>query len=194
MHWEKEGAYTGEISPLMLREVGVRYVIIGHSERRTHFGEDDEIVSKKIKSAFAFGLSPILCVGESLEQRKAGQTESVLSMQVKKAVEGLNPQNNDMPGRLIVAYEPVWAIGTGRPAGGDDAVTAAGVIRATLLAQWGQDVPEKVRVLYGGSVNADNITDFTSRPSVDGALVGGSSLKASSFAELIKAVYQERRG
>ncbi len=194
MHWEKEGAYTGEISPLMLREVGVRYVIIGHSERRIHFGEDDHVVSKKVESAFAFGLSPILCVGESLEQRKAGQTESVLSMQVKKAVEGLSPHKIDMLSRLIVAYEPVWAIGTGQPAGGNDAVTAAGVIRSTLLEQWGQELPEKIRVLYGGSVNADNITEFTSRPSVDGALVGGSSLKESTFAELIKAVYQERRG
>ncbi len=193
MHWEKEGAFTGEISPLMLREVGVRYVIIGHSERRLFFGETDDIVRKKLASAFSFGLSPILCVGESLEQREAGQTDSVLSRQVQKAIQGLDP-DNDLLNRLVVAYEPIWAIGTGKPAGGEDAVQAAGIIRSTLQEQWGQELPEKIRILYGGSVNPDNITEFTSRPSVDGALVGGSSLKENVFADLIKAVFNERRG
>lgn len=194
MHWEKEGPFTGEISPLMLREVGVRYVILGHSERRKHFGEDDEIVNKKIKSAFSFGLSPILCVGESLEQRERGQTEAVLAQQVRKALHGLHPREEEMLSRLIVAYEPVWAIGTGKPAGGEDAERAAEVIRTALQDQVGRELPEKIRVLYGGSVNEENVTDFTTRPAIDGALVGGSSLKEQSFARMIQAVYHERRG
>ncbi len=193
MHWEKEGAFTGEISPLMLREVGVRYVLIGHSERRTFFHEDDAMINKKIKAAFAYGLSPVLCVGESLEQREAGLTESVLAAQVRQALEGLTLQAEALLDRLLVAYEPVWAIGTGRPAGGDDAENAARFIRSTLRAQWGQNLPDRVRVLYGGSVNAENITSFTSRPSVDGALVGGSSLKENVLARIIQAVFEERR-
>ncbi len=194
MHWEKDGPFTGEISALMLREVGVRYVILGHSERRMHFGEDDEVINKKIKSAFAFGLSPILCVGESLEQRERGETDAVLAQQVRKALEGLHPREEEMLGRLVVAYEPVWAIGTGKPAGDEDAEQAAEVIRVVLQEQVGQELPARIRILYGGSVNEKNITAFTSRPAVDGALVGGSSLKEQSFARMIQAVYHERRG
>lgn len=192
MHWEKEGAYTGEISPLMLREIGTKYVIIGHSERRIFFGETNEMVNKKVASALAFGLSPILCVGEDACQRNSGETENVIREQVLRALEGIDLESVNSA-RLVVAYEPVWAIGTGNPATGNDAASAAAFIRSLLKEGWGE-TSDKVRILYGGSVSPDNITEFTGRQEIDGALVGSSSLKESIFANLIKAVLEERRG
>ncbi len=190
MYWEREGAFTGEISPLMLREVGVRYVIVGHSERRNLFGESDSLIAKKVASALEYGLAPILCVGEDLRQREAGQTKEVLQRQFFAALERLE---NEQPGRLVVAYEPVWAIGTGKAASAEDAASAAGFVRS-LLKEIGSAAAQKTRVLYGGSVNADNIGDFTSCEDIDGALVGGSSLKEKEFAAIVRSVYEERRG
>lgn len=191
MHWQKEGALTGEISPLMLREVGVKYVIIGHSERRTLFGEDDATVRKKIASAFAYGLTPIFCIGENWEQRSAQKTKQLLKEQLCSALQGLKQEENILQ-KLIIAYEPIWAIGTGNPAGAEDALDAAFFIRSVLAEIWG-DLAQKIRVIYGGSVTPDNITEFTNLQEIDGALVGGSSLKVADFAALVQAVWHERR-
>ncbi|MGI5875893.1 MAG: triose-phosphate isomerase [Dethiobacteria bacterium] len=190
MHWEKEGAFTGEISPLMLKELGVRYVIIGHSERRTLFNENNQVVCKKIASAFAHGLLPILCIGENLEQRRAEKTEALLKEQLYGALEGLKLEGNIMQ-KLVIAYEPVWAIGTGTPAEAEDARSAATYIRAVLNALWGEP-SQKIRILYGGSVNPENITSFIKLQEIDGALVGGSSLKVTDFFALVNAVIFER--
>ncbi|NLX90636.1 MAG: triose-phosphate isomerase [Firmicutes bacterium] len=192
MHWEKEGAYTGEISPLMLRELGVKYVIIGHSERRNFFGESDRVVRKKVESAFAYGLFPILCIGENWEQFNNGETQQVLKEQLFSALEELNP-GREMMSRLVVAYEPVWAIGTGTPATGEAASKVAGYIRELLRKLWGE-AAEEIRILYGGSVNPGNILEFTGKPDIDGALIGGSSLKEKLLAEMARAVFHERRG
>ena len=191
MYWEKAGAFTGEISPLMLREIGVRYVITGHSERRTYFGETDEDVGKKAETAFAMGLVPVICVGENGEERRAGKTKEVIGRQLLTAVQALHEEADWR--RLIVAYEPVWAIGTGVPARAEDAAVVAACIRSLLHEKWGE-VAAAVRILYGGSVNPDNITEFTARPGIDGALVGNSSLKPASFAAMVNAVSAERRG
>ncbi|MEW5921929.1 MAG: triose-phosphate isomerase [Bacillota bacterium] len=191
MHWEKEGAFTGEISPLMLREIGVRYVIVGHSERRSYFAETDESVGQKAAAAFACGLIPIVCLGENGEERRAGKTEEVIRRQLLAAIELLELEEDRR--RLIVAYEPVWAIGTGIPARASDAAAVAACIRALLYQKWGNGAAE-VRILYGGSVTPENIADFTGRPGIDGALVGNSSLKPGSFAAMARAVYKERRG
>lgn len=190
MHWEKEGAFTGEISPLMLREIGVRYVIAGHSERRVHFGETDVQVARKVAAAFAFGLTPILCVGENDGERRTGKTEEVLQRQLLAVVSAL--EQEEKRHKLIVAYEPVWAIGTGTPAHAGDAAAAAALIRNLLHEKWGERA-EDVRILYGGSVNPENITAFTGRPEIDGALVGNSSLKPGSYAAMVRAVAAERR-
>ena len=192
MYWEKEGAYTGEISPLMLRELGVKYVIIGHSERRNFFGESDRVIRKKVDAAFTYGLFPILCIGENWEQYKNGETRNVLKEQLFLALEQLSP-NGDLMSKLVVAYEPVWAIGTGTPATGDLASGVAEYIRGLLRELWGE-VAEKIRILYGGSVNPGNIREFTGKPHIDGALIGGSSLKVESYAEMVRAVCIERRG
>ena len=191
MHWEKAGAFTGEISPPMLREIGVRYVITGHSERRTYFGETDEDVGKKAKAAFAQGLIPVICVGENGEERRAAKTEEVIGRQLLTAVDAIHHEADQS--RLIVAYEPLWAIGTGVPARPEDAAVVAACIRSLLHEKWGETAKE-VRVLYGGSVNPENIPEFTGKPSIDGALVGNSSLKPASFAAMVKAVNMERRG
>ncbi len=191
MYWEETGAFTGEISPLMLREIGVHYVIIGHSERRTIFGETDEDVGKKAQKAFALGLVPIICVGENGEERRAGKTKEVIRRQLLTAITALHQETDQR--RLIVAYEPVWAIGTGVPARAEDAAVVASCIRSLLHEKWGA-VAAAVRILYGGSVNPDNIMEFTGRPGIDGALVGNSSLKPASFAAMVKAVNVERRG
>ncbi|HHT46550.1 MAG TPA: triose-phosphate isomerase [Firmicutes bacterium] len=191
MHWQKEGAYTGEISPLMLKEIGVKYVIIGHSERRKYFGENDVIINKKTTAALNNGLIPILCLGENLEERRSKKTEKVLKEQLYGALDEADPGEEKLQ-RIVLAYEPVWAIGTGTPAGGDEAADVAGYLRSLLNRKWGA-LSEKVRILYGGSVNEDNITQFTGKKDIDGALVGGSSLKESSFAGLIKAVFYEGR-
>jgi triosephosphate isomerase len=182
MHWEEKGAFTGEVSPLMLKDAA-EYVIIGHSERRQYFGETDESVSKKLKAALGTGLTPIVCVGETGPQRQAGETEEVLRRQVHGAFEGV-----ETPPTAVIAYEPVWAIGTGVAATADDANKAIGFIRGELASIAGRDVAEQVRILYGGSVTPDNIADFVAQPEVDGGLVGGASLVAASFVEMVRRV------
>jgi triosephosphate isomerase (TIM) len=178
---EPKGAFTGEISVPML--VGLaRYVIVGHSERRTLFGEDDDIVAKKIRAVQAAGLLPILCVGETLAERHWGATESVLRRHVHTALDGLTSVEG-----LVVAYEPVWAIGTGRAATADDANEGCRFIRVELEALFGEKIAEATRIQYGGSVTADNASEFFSQPDIDGALVGGASLVAESFAGIVKA-------
>lgn len=191
MHWQKEGAYTGEISPLMLKEIGVKYVIIGHSERRKYFGENNIIIHKKIAAAFNYGLIPILCLGENLEERSLQETEKTLRGQLYGALDDLEIEENILQ-KIVLAYEPVWAIGTGTPARGDEAAEVAAYLRSLLNKKWGT-LSEEVRILYGGSVNEKNIIEFTGKKDIDGALVGGSSLKETSFAGLIKAVFYEGR-
>jgi len=183
MYWEESGAFTAEVSPLMLAEL-CQYVILGHSERRQYFGETDDGVNHKIVAAFAHGLTPIVCVGESLEQRQAGQTEEWVTDQVQAALIGLP---TEQVRRLVIAYEPIWAIGTGVPATVEDANTViAGTIRKALAEMYGQETAQAVRIQYGGSVKPDNAADFMSLPDIDGALVGGASLKADSFAEIVR--------
>lgn len=184
MHWEEEGAYTGEVAPSMLVDSGVRYVIIGHSERRHLFGERSDQVGKKIKAALKSGLKPILCVGETGEQRAAKVTEKVLEEQLASALKGVDIEKAE---GLVVAYEPVWAIGTGQAASPEDAEEAASFIRQYISAHFGKEEALKLRVQYGGSVNPDNIGAFVTLPSVAGALVGGASLEPGSFIALIKA-------
>lgn len=174
--WEQSGAYTGEVSPKMLKELGVRYVIIGHSERRRHFGETDEMINKKVKAALAVGLAVILCVGETLEQRKAGQTKQVLRRQLHRALVGIRSLVIGH-GSLVVAYEPVWAIGSGMPETPQNANTAAALIWKILGAS--------PRVLYGGSVNAQNIGKYLAMPQISGALVGGASLSSQEFGRIL---------
>ncbi|SHF57925.1 triosephosphate isomerase [Caldanaerobius fijiensis DSM 17918] len=183
MHWEESGAYTGEVSPVMLKALGVEYVIIGHSERRQYFAETDETVNKKVISAFEHGLKPIVCVGETLEQRERGVTFNLVKTQTFKAFEGI--KSADME-NAVIAYEPIWAIGTGRNATADDANEVIVAIRNTVKEMFGNDVASKVRIQYGGSVKPDNIKDFMNMDDIDGALVGGASLTADSFAKIVK--------
>lgn len=182
MHWEKEGAFTGEISPLMLLDLGIQYVIIGHSERRQHFYESDEIVNKKVKSALSFGIKPIICVGEDLKIREEGRAEEFVEEQVKGALEGLTSENVR---EIIIAYEPIWAIGTGKNATGSDANRIIVKIREVVTRLYGKEISETVRILYGGSVNSKNIKEFMSFEDIDGALVGGASLKADEFSKIV---------
>jgi len=183
MHWEPQGAFTGEISPRMLKEL-CQYVIIGHSERRQYFGETDEGVNRKLKAALAHGLTPIVCVGENLEQNEAGQTEAVVGGQVRAAFAGLTAEQAR---QVILAYEPIWAIGTGKPATGPGAsAIIAQAIRGTLTDLYGEEVAQAIRVQYGGSVKPNNIAEFMAQPEIDGALVGGASLQAESFAGIIR--------
>lgn len=184
MHWEPRGAFTGEISAPMLVDVECRFVIIGHSERRIYFGETDEAVGRKVPAALAHHLTPIVCVGENLEQREAGETDTVLTRQVQAAVARLGRE--DFP-RLVIAYEPVWAIGTGRTATGQEANRVTGLIRRLLGTLGGQAAADEVRILYGGSVKPDNIREFLRQPEIDGALVGGASLEAAAFAAIVRA-------
>lgn len=181
MHWEAEGAFTGEISPLMLKALGCAYVIIGHSERRQYFAETDETVNKKIKAALAHGLRPILCVGETLEQREAGMTASLVEGQVRKGLAGISPGEAET---LVLAYEPVWAIGTGKTASAEDAEQVIGHIRDVLRDMFGAETAAQMRIQYGGSVKAENIKELMGKPNIDGALVGGASLKADSFSKI----------
>lgn len=187
--WEPQGPYTGEVSPVMLAELRCRYVIVGHSERRQHFGENDEVVARKVRAAFAHGLIPILCVGERLDERDAGQAERVVSRQVEIAATALPA---DQIRRLVVAYEPVWAIGTGRAATGQEANRVIGLIRETLRRRTAGAAAE-TRVLYGGSVTPDNAAEFSRQPEIDGALVGGASLDARKFFAVVHA-YADRAG
>ncbi|RJQ05210.1 MAG: triose-phosphate isomerase [Bacillota bacterium] len=184
LHWEDKGAFTGEISGPMLVEVGCRYVIVGHSERRQFFGETDESVSRRLGAALRHGLQPILCVGETWEEREGGRTEEVLTTQLRGALAGADGG----PAGLSVAYEPVWAIGTGRAAQGRDAQAAAVLIRTLLAEKFGPKEAAGVRILYGGSVKPDNIGEFATQFDVDGALVGGASLDPGAFAEIVRQV------
>lgn len=183
LHWEPEGAFTGEVSGPMLAAAGCRYVIVGHSERRQYFGEDDAVVNRKLKAALAAGLRPILCVGETLAQRELGVTEAVCEVQLKAALDGLSAAQ--LAG-LVVAYEPVWAIGTGRTAGAADAQDVIAFLRQLLAARYGDEFANSVPFLYGGSVKPENIRELMAQPDIDGALVGGASLDAHSFAAIVK--------
>lgn len=183
VHWETSGAYTGEIAVGMLKEAGCQYTIVGHSERRQYFGESDETVNKRVKAALAGGLIPIMCVGESLEQREAGTTEAIVGGQVRAGLAGLSAQ--DAAG-IVIAYEPVWAIGTGRTASSDDANAVCAFIRTTVAALLGQQVADSVRIQYGGSVKPSNIAELMAKSDIDGALVGGASLKADEFSKIVK--------
>ena len=183
-HFEASGAYTGEISAPMLKEMGVEYVIIGHSERRQYFGETDETVNLRTKAALANGLKAIVCVGETLTQREQGVTEELVAMQTKIALLGVTA--DDLK-NVIIAYEPVWAIGTGKTATAEQANEDNAVIRATLAKLYGADVAETVTVQYGGSMNAKNADELLAQPDVDGGLIGGASLKAEDFSIIVKA-------
>jgi triosephosphate isomerase len=183
LYWQDEGAYTGEISAPMLKSVGCRYCIIGHSERRQYFAETDETVNKKIKAAIKAGLQPIFCVGETEKERESGQTLSILDKQIKKGLEGLVLEQLDL---LIIAYEPVWAIGTGKTATDDQAQEVHQFIRSLVKNNFGQALSDSVRILYGGSVKPDNIASLMAMPDIDGALVGGASLSAESFRKIIE--------
>ena len=182
LNWETQGAFTGEVSAAMLKEVGCEYVIIGHSERRQYFAETDENVNRKIKAAFAAGLTPIVCVGESLAEREAGITSIVVSRQVKIGLAGFAPEEAKS---IIVAYEPIWAIGTGRTASSEDANAMCSFIRLTLTGMYGTSVADSMRIQYGGSVKPDNIDELMATSDIDGALVGGASLKAADFARIV---------
>ena len=182
LHWEEKGAFTGEISPLMLRDFAT-HVIIGHSERRLYFGETDESVNRKLKAALAHGLVPIVCVGETEQERLGNVTEEVLRRQVQGAISEV-----ELPQTVVVAYEPVWAIGTGNAATARDANDAIGFIRGEIALSQGDEVAQAVRILYGGSVSPANIAEFVAEPEVDGGLVGGASLVADSFAQMVRAL------
>lgn len=184
VHWEAEGAFTGAIATRMLVDLRCDYVIVGHSERREYFGETDETVNKKVHAVFAAGMVPIVCVGESLAVRDADETEQFVRGQVRAAVAGISPEN---AARLVIAYEPVWAIGTGRTPTPEGANDVARSIRATVGATFGQPAAMAVRVLYGGSVKPENAAMFFAEPDIDGALVGGAALEASSFAGICEA-------
>jgi len=183
LHWEKEGAYTGEISAGMLLAAGCTHVIIGHSERRQYFGETDDTVNRKLKTALEAGLTPIVCVGEVLEEREAGLTEDVLRRQCLRAFHAISGKK---AGKLVIAYEPVWAIGTGKTATPRLAAEAHVLIRGEAAKAFGDKMAESLRILYGGSVKPENVKSLMSEEEIDGALVGGASLNATSFAEIIK--------
>jgi triosephosphate isomerase (TIM) len=182
-HWETEGAFTGEVSPAMLAGVGCTYCIVGHSERRQYFAETDENVNRKAKALFAAGITPIVCCGETLETRDAGETDSFVRNQIKLGLEGITAEN--VP-QLVVAYEPIWAIGTGRTPTPEAANDVCRSIRATVGALFGPPAAQSVRVLYGGSAKPENIAMFLAEPDIDGALVGGAALKAESFVSMVK--------
>ena len=182
MHWAENGAYTGEVSPKMLKSIGVEYVIIGHSERRQYFAETDETVNKKVKAAFENELKPIVCVGESLEQREDGQTEEIITSQTKLALDGLN---NEQVKNTIIAYEPIWAIGTGKTATSEDANNSIKAIRNEIAKIYGEEVANEVIIQYGGSVKSSNAKELFTTSDIDGGLVGGASLKPDEFAKIV---------
>ena len=184
LHWEESGAYTGEVSPLMVKEF-CKYVIIGHSERRGYFGETDQGVNFKVKSAFMHELLPIVCVGETLEEYEGGRTESIVADQVKKDFEGIDSTNAE---KLIIAYEPIWAIGTGKAAGPEQANDVIkNVVRNSLASLFGGEIAQKIRILYGGSVKAHNAGEFFSQSDIDGGLIGGASLKPEDFVKIVES-------
>jgi triosephosphate isomerase (TIM) len=180
LHYKEKGAYTGEISPLMLAGI-CEYVIIGHSERRQYFGDTSEVVNKKVQAALGAGLKPILCIGESLDENESGKTEEVVTGQLRQSLAGI-----DYPGSFVIAYEPVWAIGTGRAATGTQANDTISLVRRTITDLWSPEAGDDIRILYGGSVTAANTTEFLSQPDIDGALVGGASLKPNEFVSIVR--------
>ncbi len=180
MYFEEKGAMTGEISPIMLNEL-CRYVILGHSERRQYFAETDEMINKKVKTAIRFNLVPILCVGETLKEKETEKTRDVVSRQVSRGLEGINATDS-----LVIAYEPIWAIGTGKSASVAEATNTISLIRATIEKMWSREKAETISILYGGSTNKQNITEFVRQDEIDGALVGGASLKADEFVDMVK--------
>ncbi|UAC47803.1 triose-phosphate isomerase [Bacillus aquiflavi] len=184
MHFEESGAFTGEISPKALEDIGVKYVIIGHSERREMFNETDETVNKKVLAAFNYHLTPIVCVGENLQQYEKGETKRIVGSQVKMAFAGLTEQQVK---QAIIAYEPIWAIGTGKSSTAKAANEVCGYIRRVVAEQFSKEAAESIRIQYGGSVKPENIKEFMSEPNIDGALVGGASLEAQSFLQLLEA-------
>lgn len=182
MHWEEKGAYTGEVSGQMLKSVGVEYVIIGHSERRQYFAETDETVNKKVKTALANELKPIICIGETLEQREQGKAEEVITKQTMLALEGISKEQMK---NIVLAYEPIWAIGTGKTATSEDANNSIKWIRNKVEELYGKEIADEVIVLYGGSVKADNAKELFSTTDIDGGLVGGASLKVDEFSKIV---------
>ena len=184
-HWEPSGAFTGEVSAPMLAKLNVRYVIVGHSERRRLMGEDDATVNRKARAVFGAGMVPIVCVGETLDEREAGRTGEVVSGQVAGSLAGLSAEQ---AGALVIAYEPVWAIGTGRNATPEDAQAVCGAVRSQVAADWGAAAGAAVRIQYGGSVKPDNAADILAQRDIDGALVGGASLDPDGFAAIVAAV------
>lgn len=189
MFWEEQGAYTGEVSPLMLQGI-CDYVILGHSERRQYFNESDEDVRRKVDAALAHDLMPIICVGENLEQNEAGQTLEIIERQVTAAFEGLDKQQVN---KCVIAYEPIWAIGTGKPATGEGANNVIGAIRRKVADLHGEVAAQEIRIQYGGSVNKENIDEFISQPEIDGALVGGASLKPGEFVRIVGTTQRQKR-
>ncbi len=183
VHWEAAGAYTGEVSAVMIEAAGCKYVIIGHSERRQYFGETDETVNKKIKQTLTTSLSPIVCIGETLEQRQAGQTEAIVQQQIRIGLAGLSKEQMQ---RIVLAYEPVWAIGTGVTATPQQAEQVHRFIRQLLAEMFDRSIADGTVILYGGSVKPDNIQELLNEPDIDGGLIGGASLKVDSFVEMIK--------
>jgi triosephosphate isomerase len=183
LHFEDNGAFTGEISGVMLKELGVNYVIIGHSERRAYFAETDEIVNKKIVAAFKYGITPIVCVGEKLEDREAGKTKDVCKVQTEAAFKGISAEQ---AAQVVIAYEPIWAIGTGKSSTAEDAQDVIGYIRQIVSGLYEESVANSVRIQYGGSVKPGNIAEYMAQPDIDGALVGGASLESASYIQLVE--------
>lgn len=184
MHFEKEGAFTGEVSPLMLKDLGCRYVILGHSERRALFGETDGLINKKVKAALTFSLVPIVCVGESLEERESGKAKETVKKQFEGTFKDLNAEQFE---KLVIAYEPVWAIGTGKTATPEQAQEMHELIRELIAQRTGKETASKIRILYGGSIKPENIAGLMAQPDVDGGLVGGACLKAESFIQIVSS-------
>lgn len=182
MHFAKSGAYTGEISGPMLKAIGVEYVILGHSERRQYFAETDDTVNKKLKAAFEYDLKPIVCVGETLEEREAGKTEDIITSQTRLALDGITKEQVK---QTIIAYEPIWAIGTGKTATSDDANNSIKSIREEIAKEYGSDIAQEVIIQYGGSVKSSNARELFTTSDIDGGLVGGASLKAEEFSKIV---------
>ncbi|MBT2646081.1 triose-phosphate isomerase [Bacillus sp. ISL-34] len=188
MHFEESGAFTGEISPIALADLGVSYVILGHSERREMFNETDEAVNKKAHAAFAHQLTPIVCCGETLEQREAGETNDFVGSQIEKGLAGLS---DDQLKQTVIAYEPIWAIGTGKSSSAQDANEVCAHIRSVVADKFSNEAAAAIRIQYGGSVKPENIKEYMAQPDIDGALVGGASLKTDSFLQLLEAGHYE---
>ncbi|MGE7606149.1 triose-phosphate isomerase [Peribacillus frigoritolerans] len=188
MHFEESGAFTGEISPIALADLGVSYVILGHSERREMFNETDEAVNKKAHAAFAHGLTPIVCCGETLEQREAGETNDFVGSQIEKGLAGFS---DDQLKQAVIAYEPIWAIGTGKSSSAQDANEVCAHIRSVVADKFSNEAAAAIRIQYGGSVKPENIKEYMAQPDIDGSLVGGASLKSDSFLQLLEAGHYE---